>query len=97
MEAELGRGVGGRLLKECKEAKCVRDEVTDEAAQKTLWAFSEKQIEGLEREGAVRRALAKKEAEKAAEGGATTDKDVKEEKEGKENKPESRRSRKAAK
>lgn len=97
MEAELGRGVGGRFLKECKEAKCVREEVTDEAAQKTLWAFSEKQIEALEKEGALRRALAKKEAEKAPEGGATTEKDKKREKEEREKKPESRRSRKAAK
>ena len=69
MEAELGRGAGGRLLRECREVKYARDEIKDESAQKSLWAFSEKQIEALEKDGAVKRALAKKEkdnAEKAA-------------------------------
>ena len=63
MEAELGRGVGGRFLRECKEVKFLREEIKDEAAQKKLWAFGEKQIEALEKEGAVKRALAKKENE----------------------------------
>lgn len=67
MEAELGRGTGGRFLRECKEAKYVRSEVTDEAAQKTLWAFSEKQIEALEKQSAAKRALAKKEAKHIAD------------------------------
>lgn len=59
MEAELGRGAGGRLLRECKEVEYLRAEVKDEGAQQKLWAFSEKQIEALEKEGAVKRALAK--------------------------------------
>ena len=63
MEAELGRGVGGRFLKECREVDFVRPEIRDEEIAKTLWKFSEKQIEALEKEGAVKRALAKKEAE----------------------------------
>ena len=66
MEIELGRGSGGRLLKECKEVKYLRKEIMDENAQKTLWAFSEKQIEALEKDGAVRRTLAKKEYERSA-------------------------------
>lgn len=65
MEAELGRGVGGRFIKECREVEYSRKEVRDDAVAKELWGFSEKQIEALEREGAVRRALAKKEGEAA--------------------------------
>ena len=64
MEAELGRGAGGRFLRECKEVEYLMEEIRDEGAQKKLWAFSEKQIEALEKEGAVKRALAKKENEK---------------------------------
>lgn len=60
MEAELGRGVGGRFIKECKEVDYLRPEVRDEDVAKELWAFSERQIEALEKEGATRRALAKK-------------------------------------
>ena len=63
MEAELGRGSGGRFLRECKEVDYLRNEIRDENAQKKLWAFSEKQIEALEKEGAVKRALAKREKE----------------------------------
>lgn len=68
MEAELGRGTGGRFLKECKEIEYRRTEVKDEAMQKKLWTFSEKQVEALEKEGAVKRALAKKEAEAGNKG-----------------------------
>ena len=60
MELELGRGSGGRFLRECKEVDFLRKEIRDEGAQKKLWAFSEKQIEALEKDGAVRRALTKK-------------------------------------
>lgn len=60
MEAELGRGTGGRFIRECREVEYLRPEIKDEDAQKKLWAFSEKQIEALEKEGAVQRALAKK-------------------------------------
>lgn len=61
MEAELGRGVGGRFLRECKEVEYQKKEIKDPEVQKMLWAFSEKQIEALEKEGAVKRALVKKE------------------------------------
>ena len=67
MEAELGRGSGGRMLRECKEVDYLKKEIRDENAQKQLWSFSEKQIGALEKEGAVKRALAKKENEVAAE------------------------------
>jgi NAD(P)-dependent dehydrogenase (short-subunit alcohol dehydrogenase family) len=60
MDAELGRGNGGKLIKECKEIEFLRKEVRDDKVAKELWSFSEKQIEALEREGAVKRALAKK-------------------------------------
>ena len=63
MEAELGRGSGGRFLRECKEVDYMRKEIRDENTQKKLWKFSEKQIEALEKEGAVKRALAKREKE----------------------------------
>ena len=64
MEAELGRGSGGRFIRECKEVDHLRDEIRDEKAQQRLWAFSEKQIEVLEKKGAVQRALAKNQSEK---------------------------------
>lgn len=64
MEAELGRGVGGKFLKECREVSYVRKEIKDDEVAKKLWGFSEKQIEALEKEGAIKRALAKKEEEK---------------------------------
>lgn len=64
MEADLGRGVGGRFVKECREGEVMRNEVGDEGVAKRLWEFSERQIEALEKEGAVKRAGAKKEEEK---------------------------------
>ena len=75
MEAELGRGNGGRFLKECREVEMLRKEVVkDEEVGKTLWEFSQKQIEAVEKEGARRRAQErgkekKKEKEKEKEAG----------------------------
>ena len=63
MEVTLGRGAGGRLIKECQEIPYSRVDVTDEAIAKKLWEGSEKLVERVEREEAVRRALAKKEKE----------------------------------
>lgn len=69
MEAEFGRRGNGngeagnaRFIKECKEMpNFLRgDEVRDEGVAKELWGFSEKQIEALEKEWAVLRAIAKK-------------------------------------
>jgi NAD(P)-dependent dehydrogenase (short-subunit alcohol dehydrogenase family) len=63
MDADLGRGSGGRFLKECQDVAYVKEEIKDEVAARKLWEFSEKQIIALEKEGAVKRALAKKEEE----------------------------------
>lgn len=75
MDAEYGRGLGGKFIKECREIEPLRPEVKDEETAKTLWEFSEKQIERLEKQGAVQRALEKKEKEqssaKSAESGST--------------------------
>lgn len=101
MEAELGKGSGGRLLRECKEVDYLRREIRDDDAQKKLWTFSDKQIEALEKDGAVKRALAKKENEELERAKATASgKDregvaAKKEKAANTSKaPESRRSRK---
>ena len=75
MEADLGRGVGGRYLKECKDLRFEKKEVMDEKVAKKLWEFSERQIEALEKEGAVRRALAKKEMEADEKEGKKPDKE----------------------
>ena len=70
MEADLGRGAGGRFLKECRDVEYLRSEVKDEGAAEKLWSFSEKQILTLEKEGAIRRSIVKKESksEKKAKG-----------------------------
>ena len=98
MEAELATGPGGKMIKECREMAFLRKEVKDEKVAKELWEYSEKQIELLEKDGAVKRALAKKEAEESekegkaannADNGQTSDKSSK------APAPGSRRSRKA--
>lgn len=61
MEVTLGRGAGGKMIKECQEVPYARSDIMDEAAAKKLWEGSEKLIERIEREEAVRRALEKKE------------------------------------
>ncbi|PGH05608.1 hypothetical protein AJ79_06775 [Helicocarpus griseus UAMH5409] len=59
-----GLGVaGGKVIKECKEWDVLRKEIMDEQIGKELWEFSSKQIEQREKEGAVLRALEKKERE----------------------------------
>jgi len=63
MEAKLGRDSGGKLLKECQELNYARADVKDETVAKKLWEGTEKLIERVEREEAVRRALVKKEKE----------------------------------
>ncbi len=68
MDANYGHGTGGKLIKECREFEPLRAEVKNEDVAKRLWEFSEKQIEQLEKEGAVKRALAKKEAEQRQKG-----------------------------
>lgn len=63
MDAELGAGSASKLIKECREYEPLRSEVQNEELAKNLWEYSEKQIEQLEKQGAIKRALAKKEAE----------------------------------
>jgi NAD(P)-dependent dehydrogenase (short-subunit alcohol dehydrogenase family) len=77
-EASLGRGSGGKLIKECREMEFPRKDVKDENIAKKLWEGSEKLIERVEREEAVKRALQKKEKEEAEkaqpDGGRSTGK-----------------------
>jgi NAD(P)-dependent dehydrogenase (short-subunit alcohol dehydrogenase family) len=63
MEATLGRGNGGKLIKECMEVDFARADVKDEVVAKKLWEESDKLIERIEREEAVKRALIKKDKE----------------------------------
>ena len=95
MEAELGAGAGGRLIKECIEVAYARSDVRDEALGKQLWQASEQQIQALEKEGAVRRALEKKQREERAEADRAAGQDAAGAGRA-EKKPGSRRSRKAA-
>ncbi|PQE26634.1 short chain dehydrogenase reductase family Oxidoreductase protein [Rutstroemia sp. NJR-2017a BVV2] len=83
MEASLGRGPGGMLIKECREMDLARTDIRDEKIAKKLWEGSEKLIERVEREEAVRRALEKKEkdeeekkkaSEKPKEGASSSEK-----------------------
>jgi hypothetical protein len=67
MDGSLGRGAGGRLIKECMEVDCARKDVHDEEVAKKLWESSDKLIERVEKEQAVKRAKAKKEQEKKEE------------------------------
>lgn len=93
MEERYGRGEGGWFVKECREMDYARTDVRNDEVGKKLWEFSGKMVEEAEKEGAVIRALEKKEveAEKAA-------KEKKEKKDQSSKKTEgSRRSRKAQK
>lgn len=64
MEARYGNGEGGWMIKECREVDFARRDVCgDPERAKELWQFSEKQVEEREKEGAVLRALEKKEKE----------------------------------
>ena len=87
------------MIKECRELEPFRPDVKKEDVAKKLWEFSEKQIEQLEKEGAVKRALAKKEAEqkkkKESEASADTGTTAPAPAGKKEATPGSRRSRKA--
>ncbi|KAI9822809.1 MAG: hypothetical protein M1826_000388 [Phylliscum demangeonii] len=60
MDAGLGAGPGAKLIKEGRVVDYARPEVRDDAVAKRLWHVSEKRIEALEKEGAMRRAREKK-------------------------------------
>lgn len=97
MEAEFGRGAGGKMIKECSEMQVLRSDVKDEKVAKQLWEFSDNQIERLEKEGAVKRALAKKEKEASdkKEKASSPTESASTENEPKKPAPGSRRNRKA--
>jgi NAD(P)-dependent dehydrogenase (short-subunit alcohol dehydrogenase family) len=97
MEALYGRGSGGKMIKECREYNLLRPEITNEDMAKKLWEFSEKQIQELEKTGAIKRALEKKEAENKAKksGGSPTNVTDTSTAGEKKSTPGSRRSRKA--
>jgi len=59
-EASLGRGAGGRLIKECRERNFARSDITDEEVAKKLWEESDALIERTEKIAAKKRAAAKK-------------------------------------
>ena len=95
MEAGFGRGEGGWLLRECSEVPYAREEVKDEKVQKELWELSEKTIERVEKEGAVKRAREKKEKEMSGGAKNGTEKSAEANGDSGERKPGSRRSKKA--
>jgi NAD(P)-dependent dehydrogenase (short-subunit alcohol dehydrogenase family) len=72
MEAQYGKGEGGKFLKECREIKFMRSEIEDDVAQKKLWEMSDNTIQALEKEGAMRRAKEKAEAKSTSQGQSTT-------------------------
>ncbi|KAH8681232.1 hypothetical protein BX600DRAFT_446052 [Xylariales sp. PMI_506] len=63
MEPSLGRGPGGRLIKECMEVDYARNDIKDEEMAKKLWEASDKLIIKTEKEQAALRALEKKHEE----------------------------------
>ncbi|KAK3294882.1 uncharacterized protein B0H64DRAFT_418576 [Chaetomium fimeti] len=67
MEGSLVSVPGGRLIKECMQMDCARKDVDDEEVAKKLWESSDKLIERVEKQQAVKRAKAKKEQEKREE------------------------------
>lgn len=66
MDSNLGRGEGGRLVKECREVDFARPEVMDEQVAKKLWEESDALIEKVEKVQAKKRASRKAEDEKAS-------------------------------
>jgi len=74
MEVTLARGAGARLVKECREMDFARSDIKDEKLAEKLWKGSEKLIERVEREEAVKRALQKKEKGKLEKSKSPTEK-----------------------
>lgn len=74
MEVTLGRGTGGKHVKECREIDFARSDIKDEKLAEKLWKGSEKLIERVEREEAVKRALEKKEKEELEKSKPPTEK-----------------------
>lgn len=59
------RDPGGKLIKECMEVDLARKDVKDEEIAKRLWESSDKLVETVEKQTAMRRALEKKKREEA--------------------------------
>lgn len=57
------RDPGGKVIKECIEVDCARVDVKDEEAAKKLWESSDKLIETIEKQAALKRAEEKKKRE----------------------------------
>jgi hypothetical protein len=95
MEVTLGRGAGGKMIKECQEVAFARSDVKDEKAAKKLWEGSEKLIERVEREEAVRRALEKKEKDELEKKSPRTSSEKPAATTAADAKPKSRRQKKA--
>jgi len=97
MEASLGRGTGGKMVKECREVGIARSDIKDETVAKKLWEGSEKLVERVEREEAVRRALLKKEQDELEKSQKESEKtpEATENAEAEKKKSKSRRQRKA--
>lgn len=66
MDAELGRGAGGRLVKECIEVDFARTEVKEDDVAKKLWEESDALIERVEKQQAKKRAADKAQQERRA-------------------------------
>lgn len=60
MEITLGVGTGNKFIKECREVDFARTDVRDEKMAQKIWEGSEKLIERVEREEAVKRAMEKR-------------------------------------
>ncbi|KAI1201706.1 short chain dehydrogenase/ reductase [Nemania serpens] len=63
MDGSLGRGTGGKLVKECMEVDFARNDVKKEDIAKQLWEASDKLVEKTEKEQAAVRAAEKKHEE----------------------------------
>lgn len=57
------RDPGGKLIKECMEVDLARTDVKDEQVAKLLWESSDKLVETVEKQAAMRRAKEKKQQE----------------------------------
>ncbi|PNY29132.1 oxidoreductase [Tolypocladium capitatum] len=64
MELDLGRGAGGKLIKECMEVDFARAEINDDDVAKKLWEDSDALIERVEKAQAKKRAAQKAEQDR---------------------------------
>jgi NAD(P)-dependent dehydrogenase (short-subunit alcohol dehydrogenase family) len=64
MDGSLGRGSGGKFIKECGEVDFARKDVKDDEVARQLWESTDRLIEKVEKYQAIRRARMKKEQEK---------------------------------